>query len=327
MLYKNKNEEYFTKTNKHNSYWAGFIGADGYVNEDKNVLQIHLSAKDKDHLEKLKNELNEDYKIKVSKNNGTWASDESYLCRFSFASKQTIEALKENWGLHQKKTHTLTFPKDISAEEKRSYLCGYIDGDGCISVKKNSRGKLQLSINGNEEFLEGMISFLREAGIEIKNNLYPSRGIFVFSVLGKTALLVLDLLYDKELPLMERKWVKYLQNKERNFGQYLVWTKEEEQILKHNYENNTSAELHKKFFNNRSFLSVEKKITEMGLTKRAQPQKFWTTEENQSFIEALKNNLTSRVIHETLFPYRTFSSVKNQRKKLMKRETIENNKH
>jgi hypothetical protein len=328
MLYKNKNEEYFTKTNKHNSYWAGFIGADGYVNEDKNVLQISLSAKDKDHLEKLKNELNEDYEIKVKKHTGTWATDESYVCSLAFTSKQTVESLRENWGLHQNKTYTLTFPRNISVEEKKSYLCGYIDGDGCINVKRNSRGKLQLSINGNEEFLEGVVEFLRKEGeIEIKNNLYPSRNIFVFSVLGKTALSVLDFLYDEELPLMDRKWAKYLHNKERNFGQYLLWASEEEELLKEKYKTLSSVEIHKEYFSNRSFASVEKKIMEMGLTKRPQPQKFWTTEENQSFIEALKNNLTSRVIHETLFPYRTFSSVKNQRKKLMKRETIENNKH
>jgi len=242
------------------------------------------------------------------------------LSLFSFVSKKTIKALKENWGLHQKKTHTLTFPMNTSVEEKKGYLCGYIDGDGCISVKKNSRGKLQLSINGNEEFLEGVVDFLREeGGIEIKNNLYPSRNIFVFSVLGKTALSILDFLYDEELPLMDRKWAKYLHNKERRFGQYISWTSEDENILVENYENFSSAELHKRYFSNRSFFSVEKKIMEMGLTKRPQPQKIWTEEENEKFIEALKNNLTSKTIYETLFPYRTFSSVRNQRNKLVKR--------
>ena len=320
MRYQNKNEEYFTKTNKHNSYWAGFIGADGYVNEDKNTLQISLSAKDKEHLEKLKNELNKDYEIKTRKNTGPWAAEETYYCSLCFISERTVEALKRNWKIHQRKTHTLTFPQDISIEEKKGYLCGYIDGDGCINVKKNSRGKIQLSINGNEEFLEGVVKFLKEeGGIKIKNNLYPSRNIFVFSVLGKTALSVLDFLYDEHLPLMERKWAKYLDNKERRFGQYIPWTKEEEIVLRENYEKSSSVELHKKFFSNRSFFSVEKKITEMGLTKRPQPQKIWTEEEDEKFVEALKNNLTSRVIHETLFPYRTFSSIRNKRNKLVKR--------
>jgi len=326
MIYQNKNEEYFTKVSKYNSYWAGFIGADGYVSEDKNVLQIILSAKDRDHLEKLKNELNEDYAIKIKKNTGSWATEESYCCNFSFCSKQTVEALKENWGLHQNKTYTLTFPKNLAVEERKSYLCGYIDGDGCISVRKNSRGKLQLSINGNESFLEGVVGFLREeGGIKIKNNLYPSRNIFVFSVLGKTALSILEFLYDEDLPLMKRKWAKFVENRSRRFGQYIFWTKEEEDILKRSYENNTSVEIHKKYFVNRSFASVEKKIMEMGLSKRPQPQRHWTAQENEKFIAALEKDLTNRQIYETIFPYRTFSSVRNQRKKIKKANINEDN--
>lgn len=320
MLYQNKNEEYFTKTNKQNSYWAGFIAADGYVSEDKNCLQIILSAKDKDHLEKLKNELNKDYEIKIKKSNSSWATDESYCCAFSFISKQTINDLKENWKLHQKKTHTLTFPKKLSVEEKKSYLCGYIDGDGCISVVKNSRGKIQLSINGNEDFLNGVAKFLKEEGkINIKNNIYESRNIFVFVVGGKVALSVLDFIYDENLPIMERKWGKYLLNKERKFGQYILWTTEEEETLKEKYKTLSSVEIHKEYFSNRSFYSVEKKIVEISLTKRPQPQKVWSNEENQKFVEALENNLTTKNIYETLFPYRTFSSVKNQRRKLLQR--------
>jgi len=325
MLYKNKNEEYFTKINKQNSYWAGFIGADGYISEDKNCLQISLSAKDKDHLEKLKNELNKDYEIKVKKNDSSWAAEESCYCAFSFISKQTIDALKENWRLHQNKTYTLTFPHNLSVEEKKSYLCGYIDGDGCINIKKNSRGKLQLSINGNEEFLNGVAKFLKEEGnIGIKNNIYESRNIFCFVVGGKTALSVLNFIYDENLPLMERKWNKYIHNKERKFGQHLLWTREEEELLKKKYKTLSSAEMHKRYFSNRSFYSVEKKIVEMGLTKRPQPQKVWSVEENQKFVEALENNLTTQNIYETLFPYRTFSSVKNQRRKILQRMVNEN---
>ena len=323
MLYKNKNEEYFTKINKQNSYWAGFIGADGYLSEDRNTLKITLSAKDKDHLEKLKNILNKDYEIKINKRTTGYGCKAS--CQFSFTSRRTIDSLKKNWLLHQNKTDTLAFPSNLSVEEKKSYLCGYIDGDGCINVKKNSRGKLQLSINGNEGFLNGVAKFLKEEGnIGIKNNIYESRGIFCFTVGGKTALSVLDFIYDKSLPLMKRKWDKYIHNKERKFGQYLLWTREEEELLKKKYKTLSSVEIHKRYFSNRSFYSVEKKIVEMGLTKRPQPQKVWSVEENQKFVEALENNLTTQNIYETLFPYRTFSSVKNQRRKILQRRVNEN---
>lgn len=35
------------------AYWLGFIIADGYLNDNKNMLRIKLSDKDKRHLEKF----------------------------------------------------------------------------------------------------------------------------------------------------------------------------------------------------------------------------------------------------------------------------------
>lgn len=35
------------------AYWLGFIIADGYLNEDKNMLRIKLGSIDKHHLEKF----------------------------------------------------------------------------------------------------------------------------------------------------------------------------------------------------------------------------------------------------------------------------------
>ena len=37
------------------AYWLGFIVADGYLNDDKNMLRIKLGDKDKIHLEKFIN--------------------------------------------------------------------------------------------------------------------------------------------------------------------------------------------------------------------------------------------------------------------------------
>ncbi len=42
------------------AYWLGFIIADGYLNDDKNMLRIKLGDKDKIHLEKFINFLGGD---------------------------------------------------------------------------------------------------------------------------------------------------------------------------------------------------------------------------------------------------------------------------
>ena len=62
MKYQNKNETFFEKPSRVNSYWAGFIAADGCVY--RNTLKITLSKKDKAHLEALSSQLNEDYRVK-----------------------------------------------------------------------------------------------------------------------------------------------------------------------------------------------------------------------------------------------------------------------
>ena len=63
MIY-NKNHDFFTVPNKLNSYWAGFIAADGCVT-GKHILAIKLSEKDKEHLQKIATLLAEDYKVKL----------------------------------------------------------------------------------------------------------------------------------------------------------------------------------------------------------------------------------------------------------------------
>lgn len=320
MKYFNKNESFFETPNKANSYWAGFIAADGYVDEDKNILSITLSSKDKEHLEQIKNCLNSDYQLRLGKVFLHKTNKEYDTNGFHFASEQTVSDLNRNWGIHQKKTSSIRFPQNLSEENKKSYLCGYIDGDGSIVVLGQKRNKLQLSICGNEEFLNGVVLFLKDNGIKIVNNIYRSKGIYNFSVNGKKAIEILDFLYDEEIPLLRRKWDKYLENRERRFGQYLEWSKEEIELLIEKYKTTPAPQIHKEFFSNRSFYSVEKKLYQLKQKKpNRTPQKNWTTEEEEALLEAVAKGLTTNEIHATLFPYRTFYSIRNRRINLFQR--------
>lgn len=49
------------------AYWLGFITADGYVNEDRKFLQIHLQWSDHKHLEKFLKVIQAESRIKVKK--------------------------------------------------------------------------------------------------------------------------------------------------------------------------------------------------------------------------------------------------------------------
>jgi hypothetical protein len=320
--YTNKNEGFFAEPNRLNSYWAGFIAADGNVGKKTNTLAISLAIKDKEHLEKLSAILNPDYVVKTFLTQYSPDYPETEGCRFSFNSRQTKSNLDTNWGIHPNKTFTMEFPHHLSVENKKAFVSGYLDGDGCINVRKGHRGKLQLSICGNEGFLDGLATFLREDGsVDFPNNIYASRNIFVFCVGGRVALKALDFLYGEDLPILGRKWSKYLENKDRKFGQYLSWPKEEEDIIREAYlqKGYSSVKIHQEYFPNRSFASVEKKISYLGLKKRPQPEKKWTTAEDEKLAEAIKEGLTTREIYDIVLSYRTFSSVKNRRRILYNR--------
>jgi hypothetical protein len=325
MRYTNKKDTFFELPNPINSYWAGFIAADGYLNESKNTLQISLSVKDQEHLEIIKQELNPNFIIKHHRHICSLNDKEVISCRFSVVSNKIIQDLKKNWGLHQAKTFSLQFPSYLDFDNKRSFLSGYLDGDGSINIIKGKRNKIQLSICGNHEFLLGMVSFIREEGkIKLPNNIYQTKGIYTFATNGKPAIQVLEFLYQKELPLMKRKWNFYLDNRQRCFGQYLEWTEQETLILKSSYNSMSSTQIHKSFFPNRSFESVEKKISNLKLRKPGRKNQIsWSEQENTIFLKAIQEGLTTNEIHDKMFPYRTFYSVRNQRRKLFHREIKE----
>lgn len=253
-----KNHVFFETPNLLNSYWAGFIAADGNI------------------------------------------------------------SLKENWKVVPKKTKTLLFPKGLSPNNTKAFICGYIDGDGCITVWKRGRNeKISLSICGTLDVLDGIKNFLEiHGGIKFSGEqIYPSKGIYTFHVGGTTAIKVLNFLYIDSLPLLERKWNKFLEYKKNNkIRKYILWSEEDELILIKNHPNMTIKQIKAKFFPNRTYESVEKKCHYMGLKKHYEIK--WTEEED-GLLENLRQNTDLKIkqIHEQYFSYRTFPSVKNRCRK------------
>ena len=65
------------------AYWLGFIYADGNISSEGNRFEINLSAKDLDHMLKLKRFLNYDGEIRVEDNRGFGYE----VCRLSVRNK------------------------------------------------------------------------------------------------------------------------------------------------------------------------------------------------------------------------------------------------
>lgn len=120
-------ENFFGTPNIKNSYWAGFIAADGYLGKDGNV-KIAISQKDKTLLDTFKKHVGYDGDIKeyITK-------DGSYSKIDLWGMNRWHLDLNLNWNIPLKnKTHTLIPPKLKNQDLILAYATGLIDGDGWI---------------------------------------------------------------------------------------------------------------------------------------------------------------------------------------------------
>lgn len=119
------NKEYFNVVNCNNSYWAGFITADGYVDFKNNKVRIKLSAKDKEQLVKFKNTLNFTGTVREYTRTTNYGKYET--CYLDICGASTlIKSLVNNFNVKQA-------PKLNNTLNELSYLKGLIDGDGSIT--------------------------------------------------------------------------------------------------------------------------------------------------------------------------------------------------
>lgn len=142
------NDNYFSIPSEENSYWAGFIAADGCIMGNK--LSISLSSKDSDQLELFRKHTCCESSIRFYKNN----TGKEY-CNLSTYSSKVVNDLDNNFNITERKTFTLE-PPNISKEDHIDYyIKGYIDGDGCVSLCNLKRGlNINIQITGTKCLLE-----------------------------------------------------------------------------------------------------------------------------------------------------------------------------
>lgn len=165
------NNSFFDQENEQSFYWAGFLAADGCVQDKKineimylDSLKLRLSIKDINHLQMFARHLNSNNKIttgivKNSLKNKKW-NDTGY-CDIVLYSVKLCQSLQK-FNIVPRKTHIYTFPNWLIAHPLvHHFMRGYFDGDGSIEIDKS----------GNQRFcVRGTIDFLTEyKKILIKN--------------------------------------------------------------------------------------------------------------------------------------------------------------
>lgn len=183
-------------------YWAGFLAADGCVSG--HTLLVELSAKDVNHLEKLKSFLGFSGSVKHRVRQGR-----PYV-RLCVTSRQIIADLEKHFGILPRKSLRLEPPSYVPGEHVRHFVRGLIDGDGCVHKRKS------VSLVGTHALLKWVIDKIHKT-CGISMHLSPrtrKHTVWNGNVSGRLrALVVLSWLYDgvRTDMLMERKRQAYLQ--------------------------------------------------------------------------------------------------------------------
>lgn len=129
----NCNQRFWDSVNPKNSYWAGFVAADGCVRytDGTYTLKIELSEIDTHQLERFNFETESEYPVlKLKKKARRESLHESLMCYTYVNDESWASGLENNFGIFPRKTWSLK-PPPIKEEFFPYWLCGFLDGDGC----------------------------------------------------------------------------------------------------------------------------------------------------------------------------------------------------
>ena len=185
---------------------VSFLYADGNISSTGNRLEVHLSIKDINHLEKFRKFLKLETEFRTGYYNG------NAYCHLSVRNKHLWEQLN-NKGCTPRKTLTLDFP-DLNIFKNKNlvydFIRGYVDGDGCLFTKKYKYNVTQILILGTEKFLYGIRNFLNEPGYirscGTKN--FPNKA-FKLYYSNFPSRIIARKLYEHSTIYLDRKYNKY----------------------------------------------------------------------------------------------------------------------
>lgn len=208
------NKDYFKEIKSPNqAYWLGFIYADGYLvrrPKSRNYeLGIEIQDSDFNLLEDFNNEIGGTHNIKFKHNikcfNGYIYETDS--CVIRVYSKDIVEDLM-SLSVLPNKTNKNEFPKCDNLFW--DFFRGFNDGDGCISIDKKKKIRLQL-VNSNRCFLEYLKNTI-DSLLNINGSIYKEndKKYQLTYFIQDDVQTILDNVYkDKDCQRLERKYEIY----------------------------------------------------------------------------------------------------------------------
>lgn len=219
---------FFSEPNIVNSYYAGFIAADGCVREtgrSQDVFSLKLAEQDEEFLKNFAEALGAKSIYYHDPQASVFPGGREYQCQglvdLQVCSDQIVSDLGANFGIFPRKTKTLARPPLIDQDHRNAYIAGYVDGDGNYGFRKETM-RPTMEICGTEELLLWM-KF--ESGVRQSPK---SRGnISRLNLWGDDAVKFRAMYIDMDLPFLARKYRYWEQNRVNLKTTGLYWRKNE----------------------------------------------------------------------------------------------------
>jgi hypothetical protein len=188
------------------AYMLGFICADGCIYDNK-CLVIGIHKKDICVLELLKKIL-ECETLPIKKH-----SQNKNIVMIYVWNKQLITSFKK-LGVTERKTFTISLPKNIPENLNEHFWRGVIDGDGCLYLKQNNnhnKPTFTVTIVGSNQLLKDYIDFLKTLNINPLPKIKLHKNIWYVTICSKNAIMFCKKIYnDDKLFCLQRKKEKFL---------------------------------------------------------------------------------------------------------------------
>lgn len=209
------NEKFFKSITIENSYYAGFIAADGCIvttTKNNKALQIDIQQKDSYILKNLKRDIEYTGPI-INKKRYRYNVKVENSSVLKISSIDICQDLEQNFNIKSRKSLTLKPPKNLSLKQSLAYIIGYIDGDGSIfySTYKRKYGskRYQLSIVGTKEILNWINSIFSQK-YKVNKKVYKRDKIYQYALGRMDSEKVLKSLKKIKIKKLERKWSKVI---------------------------------------------------------------------------------------------------------------------
>lgn len=192
-------------------YWLGFMYADGNISHEGNRIEMRLSIKDKEHLEKFRKFLNLTTEIRTGICNGNG------FCHLSVRNKHMWNTLNE-LGCTPRKSLTLQFPSLSLFKRKENilhFIRGYVDGDGCLTTYLNHTKtsiRTELNLVGSESFLRSINKLFKNVGyIKNKSSENWNNKAYTLYFSNVPSRKIARYLYENATIYLNRKYEKFLE--------------------------------------------------------------------------------------------------------------------